>query len=85
MFGNDKLNFKATIMILILMIITLLSCCGAIPFRHDIDFQHPESGEHVKLQSDGELRDTVDLDRIDAIKVGMLFNIDDLIFLCIEY
>lgn len=53
----------------LLLILTLLPLSEAVPFRHDIDFHHPESGERVKLQSNGELTDTVDLDRVDGIKV----------------
>jgi len=56
-------------MVFLIFLLSILSITDGVPFSHNVDFEHPESGERVKLQSTGQLTNAVDLDRIEGIKV----------------
>ena len=57
-------------MVFFIFLLSILTITDGVPFSHNIDFEHPESGERVKLQSMGQLTNAVDLDRIEGIKVN---------------
>ena len=56
-------------MVFLIFLLSILQITDGVPFSHNVDFEHPESGERVKLQSTGQLTNAVDLDRIEGIKV----------------
>ena len=56
-------------MVFLIFLLSILPITDGVPFSHYVDFEHPESGERVKLQSTGQLTNAVDLDRIEGIKV----------------
>ena len=56
-------------MVFLIFLLSILPITDGVPFSHNVDFEHPESGERVKLQSTGQLTNAVDLDRIEGIKV----------------
>ena len=56
-------------MVFLIFLLSILPITDGVPFSNNVDFEHPESGERVKLQSTGQLTNAVDLDRIEGIKV----------------
>ena len=56
-------------MVFLIFLLSIFTITDGVPFSHNVDFEHPESGERVKLQSTGQLTNAVDLDRIEGIKV----------------
>ena len=40
-------------MVFLIFLLSILTITDGVPFSHHVDFEHPESGERVKLQSTG--------------------------------
>jgi hypothetical protein len=61
-------------MVFLIFLLSILPITDGVPFSHNVDFEHPESGERVKLQSTGQLTNAVDLDRIDIVYDLLIFQ-----------